>query len=359
MLKRSWCEIDLNRLKENYIICKRKLKNSCDITAVVKADAYGHGAKEVALALQKVGCKNFAVATVSEGGVLRKRGVAGKILILGYTPPQMLKNVFKEKLCQTVFSKEYADLVCKERLPLEIQIAVDTGMNRIGFKWENDSEIIETIENLSKNHSIGGLFTHFACADDDYSEFTEKQKERFLWLTEKLKNKIKDCWHFSNSDYFLKDKGDFLNFVRLGICLYGLGDNLLFGIKPVMKWKSVVVMVKTIKAGEGVGYGQTFISTSDRVIATVATGYADGFSFALSNNGKVEIRGKFAKIVGRICMDMFMVDATEILDVSVGDEVVLIGEKYGANDMAKDAKTIPYEVVCSISKRVPRIYLGE
>ena len=150
MLKRSWCEIDLNRLKENYIICKRKLENRCDITAVVKADAYGHGAKEVALALQKVGCKNFAVATVSEGEVLRKRGVVGKILILGYTPPQMLKNVFKEKLCQTVFSKEYADLVCKERLPLEIQIAVDTGMNRIGFKWKNDSEIIETIENLSK-----------------------------------------------------------------------------------------------------------------------------------------------------------------------------------------------------------------
>lgn len=356
MLKRSWCEIDLNRLKENFLLCKRKLEKGCNITAVVKADAYGHGAKEVALALQKVGCKSFAVATLVEGEILRKNGIVGQILILGYTPPEMLNKVFKGKLCQTVYSKEYADLVCKERLPLEIQIAVDTGMNRIGFDWKNDSEIIDVIERLSINHSIGGLFTHLACADD-CGEFTKIQKQRFLDVTGKLKNK--KSLHFSNSDYFLKEKCDFLDYVRLGICLYGLGDNLHLGLKPIMKWKSVVVMVKIIKAGEGVGYGQTFIATCDRVIATVATGYADGLSFALSNSGKVEVRGKFAKIVGRICMDMFMVDATEISGISVGDEVVLIGDRYGADEMAKDVKTIPYEVVCSISKRVPRVYLGK
>ena len=353
MLGRSWCEINLEQLKTNYLICKDKIQG--EITAVVKADAYGHGAVAVSKALQSVGCNSFAVATLEEGIQHRHGGIKGPISILGYTPVTMLKCLKNNDLCQVVFSKEYADALIEENEYLNVQMAIDTGMNRIGFRWENQDEIIQTYEKLTKTCWVKGVFTHLACADDKNADnFTDLQIHRFLEVVNKLDGLV-NC-HFSNSAYFLNNKeGDKSN-ARLGICLYGLGENLLEGMKPVLKWKSVVVMVKRLQAGEGVGYGQTFVAKKDMVVATVATGYADGFSYSLSNLGKVEIRNQFARVIGRVCMDMLMIDVSHIDTVSVGDEVILLGEKYGANEMSVDLKTIPYEIVCNISKRVFRVY---
>ncbi|MBQ9782566.1 MAG: alanine racemase [Clostridia bacterium] len=357
MLKRSWCEIDLNQLKINYSLCEKNLTSGCSITAVVKADAYGHGAIPVAKALQSVGCGSFAVSNLEEGIDLRENGINGQILILGYTPVTMLKSVKNHGLCQAVFSKEYAIELIKENIPVDLQIVIDTGMNRIGFSWENPNEIAKTVEILGKTCKIKGFYTHLACVDDyDGKDFTSEQIKRFNRLLSGLDCKGLDCRHFSNSAYFLTGKNDFLSSVRLGICLYGLGNNLLQGVKPILKWKSVVVMVKKIKAGEGVGYGLSFVAKKDLVIATVATGYADGFSFALSNVGRVEIKGRLVNVVGRVCMDMLMVDVTDIENLTIGEEVILLGDNYGADAMASDLNTIPYEIICSISKRVPRAY---
>ena len=359
MINRSWCEINLLQLQENFRLCKEKLACGCEIIAVVKAD--GHGAIPIARALQRVGCKNFAVSNLAEGIALRNSGVDGQILILGYTPPHMISSVKNNGLCQVVYSPEYAEAIIKENKSINVQIAVDTGMNRIGFRWENIREIIHAINKLCERCKVVGIYTHLACADEKgFENFTDLQIERFKSLLKSLESfDFSANKHFSNSACFLNGGKDLLNYTRLGICLYGLGENLFDGIKPILKWKSVVVMVKRVKEGEGIGYGLTYTPQKDSIIATVATGYADGLSLALSNLGRVEIKGRLVPIVGRICMDVFMVDVSELVEVALGEEVVLVGEKYGVNDVANDLKTIPYEVVCSISKRVPRIYFDE
>ena len=356
MLGRSWCEINLKQLKENYNICKKNLPKNCTLTAVVKADAYGHGALAVARALQTAGCFSFAVSNLQEGVELRKGGVKGDILILGYTPLKLISAVQDYGLCQTVYSKEFANEIVKTKKSIDLQIAIDTGMSRIGFRFDDYLELKNAVVKMGEKCKIKGIFTHLACADKKENPFSKTQVERFKNTLKSLDGFCLENRHFSNSACFLNGQTELLDSVRLGVCLYGLGDNLLNGIKPILKWKSTVAMVKKIKANESVGYGQTFVAKRDMLIATVTTGYADGFSLALSNLGRVEINGKLAKIVGRVCMDAFMVDVSKVGKIAMGDEVVLLGEKYGAGDMAKEINTIPYEITCSISKRVARVY---
>ena len=357
VIGRCWVEIDLNLLKQNYANYKKFLKDEQEIIAVVKANAYGHGDVQVAKALEEVGVKHFAVATLEEGVRLRKNGIKGTILILSYTPINFLELVYKYDLMQTVISCEYARAISNLDVPIKVQIAVDTGMNRIGFNAKNAENCIRLIKYYAKKLNVVGLFTHLSSADNlKESEFTYKQIEQFKRVVEGCKQLNLEFVHCHNSTGGVNFNDSYFKFVRLGMLLYGLEGAIKDDIKPILKWKSVVSMVKTIESGENVGYGKSYITRKRTVVATISAGYADGYNRLLSNKGYVLINGQKASIIGKICMDQFMVDVTLIKDVKQGDEIELMGDFYSAEDMAKDLDTISYEIVCSISSRVAKVY---
>ena len=358
MLRRSWVEINLDILESNYEIFKSQLPVTQEVMAVVKADAYGHGEGKVAERLQMIGCKHFAVSNIEEAILLRKAGVKGQILILGYTPISSADELLEYDITQALLSEEYA-----ERLKgkgIKAQFAIDTGMNRIGLDADNPDECEKTIRKYSSEFDLTGLFTHLCVADtENENEFTTGQIVKFKAVVERLKDLKLAYIHCMNSAGGLWSE-PYGNLARLGIILYGLrpdyANTLPNGVKPALTWKSVISMIKTVHPGESIGYGRTYKVEKEMTVATIPTGYADGYNRLLSNKGKVQIRGKSAPIVGRVCMDQMMVDVTGI-DVSFEDEVVLLGEGYTADDMAQDIGTIGYEVVCNISKRVPKLYL--
>mgnify|MGYP003290120873 CR=1 FL=1 len=367
-VKRSWVEIDQNILKNNCRIYKRITDKNQRIMAVIKADAYGHGDISVAKALFEEGITDFAVSNIDEACRLRELGINGEILILGYTPIDLLPQVVKYNIMQTIISEEYAEEVCKSNVDIKCQIALDTGMNRIGLNADDVDYCIEIIRKYSKKLNVKGIFTHLCVADSkqvDLIRFTENQIEKFDTIASALSDLKFDYVHCLNSAGGLWHKSKTNMFIRLGIVLYGLKPDYLNvlpdGISTVLEWKSVVSMVKTVYKGETIGYGRTFMAEHEMKIATIPTGYADGYNRLLSNKGYVLINGRRANIVGRICMDQMMVDVTNINDVSMGTEVVLLGrsgnELLTADDMAQIIDTIGYEIVCNISKRVPRVYI--
>ena len=360
MIGRCWVEINLNLLKQNYLNYKKSLKSGQEIIAVVKANAYGHGDVKVAKALEEIGVKHFAVATVEEGVRLRENGVTGTILILSYTPINFLELVFKFDLMQTVISCEYAREICKLELPIKVQIAVDTGMNRIGFCARNTKNCINLIKYYAKRLNVVGLFTHLSSADNfKDSEFTLNQIEQFKIVAKGCKDLNLEFVHCHNSIGGVNFNDSYFKFVRLGMLLYCLENIKSVDVKPILKWKSVVSMVKTVGVGERVGYGQGYFARKNTVVATIPTGYADGYNRRLSNKGYVLIKGQKAPIIGKICMDQFMVDVTCINGVKQGDEVVLLGDDYTAQNMAKNADCISYEIPCLISNRVARVYKSQ
>lgn len=370
-IKRSWVEIDLEQLKKNYLIYKENLPQNSKIVAVVKADAYGHGDVEICKTLMKIGIDYFAVSNLEEAKLLRKNNIKGEILILGYTSIECMDELREYDITQTLVSEEYADLVVKTKSYIKCQFAIDTGMNRIGLN-ANDIDNCEKI--IKKYHSLlnlNGIFTHLCVADSNKKEdeeFTQLQISKF----EKIANRIKDLRlpyiHFSNSAggmFYVKET----SIVRLGIILYGIAPNISTtlpnGICPILSWKSVLSMIKCVDKGESIGYGRTYIADKKRWIATIPTGYADGYCRKFSNIGYVLIRGYKVPIVGQICMDQMMVDITNLVvnekkELSIGEEVVLIGrsqnEEIEVNKMANQIGTIGYEIVSGISKRVARIY---
>ena len=341
--------------------------------AVVKADAYGHGAVAVARALSDAGVSKFAVSNLNEAIELRESGIDGEILILGYTPPAFSTELCKYNIIQTVVSKEHAaELATCSDKRLKCHVAIDTGMHRIGLDADNPDECADIIRIYSKKLSISGIYTHFCVADSAETEdvqFTLSQIDKLKNVCDKVADEGINCVHCCNSAgglYYsdtvsaqLCGKG----VVRLGIVLYGLkpdvANKLPDGINPVLSWKTAVTTVKTLQRGDSIGYGRTYIADRTMKIATLSTGYADGYRRDLSNKGYVLIRGRRAPIVGRICMDQMTVDASDIPDVKVGDIATLIGkdrdEKITADDLALLIGTIGYEVVCGISKRVERI----
>lgn len=352
--KRSWVEINLKTVQNNYNLYKRRLLKGQRIMAVIKADAYGHGGEQVALALQKIGCNDFAVATVQEGVKLRENGIKGNVLILGYTPISRLNEVFDKNLCQTVYCEEYAEMIIKSNLSLRVHLAIDTGMNRLGFTLKENPKLLKRYFEKLK---IEGIFTHLSSADDEEKDdFTRQQIERFYKFINNLPFKVRDA-HYANTSGFLRFNSGFANVVRVGVGLYGLGQNKEIKCIPVLEWKSVVVMVKTVPKGECVGYGQTYVTNSKTKVATISVGYADGYSRGLSNVGKIVINGVIARVIGKVCMDYIIADVSEIENIKIGDEVTLIGGEYLARDMAKDIGTIDYEVVTKISKRVDRVFV--
>jgi len=376
-LRRSWAEVDLNVLRKNYELYRDSLPDKAEIMAVVKANAYGHGSRPVAEMLQKAGVKRFAVASLHEAVNLRKDGIEGEILILGYTPAEGCGMLSEYGITQALVSEEHAASMAAAaaklsevgNAPVLCQFAIDTGMNRIGLDAEDPTGCAEIIRRYAAapGLTMTGIFTHLCTADTEDEEavaFTERQKALFDGVKDAVKDLNLPCCHCLNSAggrTFPAGEGAC---VRLGIILYGLKPDysnvLPEGIMPALSWKSTVAMVKDLHLGETVGYGRTFRAEHPMRIATIPTGYADGYHRSLSNRGYVLIRGMRAGIVGRVCMDQMMVDVTDIPDCAMGDEAVLLGrsgdEFLSADDMAQMIGTIGYELVCDISSRVPRIY---
>lgn len=365
-----WAEIDLDCIKHNMIEIRKQVGDKT-IIGVIKADAYGHGAIDVASVLLENGVDKLAVAVITEALELIKSGIEAPILILGYTPLDFAKDLVKHNIEQTVYSLDYAiglsEIASKEGKEINIHIAIDTGMGRIGFLQNEESlNDIEKINNL-KNINIKGIFTHFASADETDKEYTILQMKKFKEFNEKLEErgiKIKEK-HLSNSAAILDIKEAYFDAVRPGIIIYGYypSNEVMkekIKLKPALTLKSNIVHVKVLPKGEYISYGREFRTERESVIATLPIGYADGYTRALYKNGKVIINGKLAPIVGRICMDQCMIDVTDVGLVKVGDEVILIGEdkgvKFNADDIAKLLNTINYEVLCVIGKRIPRVY---
>lgn len=371
--QRSWIEIDLDQIKQNYLKYKSLLPKDTEIMAVIKADAYGHGDVHIARWLSREGCHLFAVSNIDEAVGLREAGIEGDILILGYTSPKFARVLFSQRLIQTVVSEEYAEALSQTGYEVQCEFAIDTGMNRIGLDGDDVILCESVIRKYAKMLDVKGIFTHLCVADTDDEEsrlFTDGQIMKFQTIAEKVSDlnfPFVHCFNSAGGMFYLNNP-DYSNgikkIVRLGIVLYGLkpdGGNVLpAGIAPAMTWKSVVSMVKEVQAGETIGYGRTFKVTRNMRVATITTGYADGLNRLLSNKGFMMFNGKKAPIVGRICMDQTLLDVTDIPDVKMGSVVTIVGRSgdfvYSADDMARDLGTIGYEVICNITKRVQRFY---
>lgn len=366
-MNRSWVEIDLDTVVQNLRIYQDSIPSHYKIMAVVKADAYGHGDVEVATVLSKYGITDFAVSNIEEACRLRTAGISGQILILGYTPPEEARRLIDNDITQTLISEDYAAELAKQGETVKCQFAIDTGMNRIGLDADDVDGCERTIRHYSNRFNLVGIFTHLCVADTDTDQaksYTGEQIRKFEMIAERIADLHLPYHHCMNSAGGLWHKSTTSQFVRLGIILYGLkpdyANDLPAGIQPALSWKSVVSMVKAVHPGESIGYGRSFFTTKEMRVATIPTGYADGYNRHLSNKGFVLINGKKAPIVGRICMDQMMVDVTDIADAQMGTEVVLLGqsedEVISADDMAHMIDTIGYEIVCNISSRVERRY---
>lgn len=368
-LRRTWAEIDEDALIHNFKIIKEAAKTK--VCAVVKANAYGHGVDIVAPLLQKAGADFFAVSNIEEAIELRDIGITKPILILGYTPCEYANELAINDISQCIYSLDYAkelsQTVTKNNLKIKIHLKLDTGMSRIGFDCRNDdlSGINDAISSARLDgFKLEGVFTHFAVSDRNESQedgFTDCQYNRFCKAVDILKSDglNPEICHCSNSAALCQDQNKHLDMCRAGIVLYGLTPSadlkLPHNFKPVMSFKSVVSQVKPINAGDTVSYGRTFKANKKMTVATVSAGYADGYSRLLSNKGYVLINGCRANIIGRVCMDQFCVDVTNISDVKRGDEVLLFGNDLPVEELANMIGTINYELVCAVSSRVKRI----
>lgn len=363
---RSWVEISQNALVNNYNIYKEQIPDDIDIMAVVKADAYGHGDRIIAKELSDFGIRFFAVSNIDEAIHIRIAGVEGLILILGYTPIERANELLQYDISQALLSEDYADRIASLNLPIRCQFALDTGMRRIGLNADYPEHCERIIREYANKVKLEGVFTHLCVADTpEQDEFTNLQISKFDSLCDRIVDLNLSYCHCMNSAGGLWHHSKHSCFARLGIILYGLKPDYLNtlpnGIEPVLTWKSVVSMIKKIKPGDTIGHGRSYTAKNPMIIATIPTGYADGYSRLLSNKGWILINGCKAPIVGRICMDQLMVDVTSIPDVQFDTEVVLIGksgnEVITADDLAHLYGTIGYEVVCGINKRVDRVYV--
>lgn len=359
--------IDLAALEWNINEIKKHLAKGVRLMAVVKADAYGHGFSGLYPIFKKCGVDQYAVAFWQEGARLREQGVTEPILILGDTMDEEMTEVVRYDLMPAIFTESmaraYSEAVCQAGICGRVHIKLDTGMGRIGFPC--CEETVETIQRIGELPGIQleGIFSHFARADETDKTEARKQYERYVGVLSMLEHRgVRiPIRHIDNSAAIMEMEDTQQSMVRAGIILYGLYpssevDQDRLSLKPVLRWISHVSYVKTVPAGTPIGYGGTYVTSRPSVIATIPVGYADGYSRGLSNRGKVQIRGQEAPILGRVCMDQFMVDVTHIPDVQRGDPVILLGEEFGAEQMADLLGTISYEVVCDISGRVPRIY---
>lgn len=376
-IKRTWAEIDLGVAKENFLAIKEHIGNSA-LCCVVKADGYGHGAQVLSHLYAKLSADYFAVSNIDEAVELRESGLTKPILVLGFTPVALAAKLSAYKIAQTVYSLDYARKLSEECIKscvsIDVHIKLDTGMSRLGFMCQSfpeDNSSLDEIEETCKltGLKVRGVMAHFAVSDEGEAgkEYTEKQYNAFNHTVRELANRgiTFDVIHHANSGATLYYPETHRDMVRAGIVLYGLAPNPQIAknipLKPVMTLKSTVAHVKKLRKGSSVSYGRTFTAERDMVVATVPIGYADGYLRCLSAEGYMGIGGKKAKILGRICMDQTIVDVTDVPDVKIGDEVVIFSDgNDGAptvDELASFAGTINYEIICAVSKRVPRVYL--
>jgi alanine racemase len=370
-LRPVWAEIDLDAIANNMREIRR-ISTSKEIIAIIKADGYGHGAIDIAPVLLENGADRFGVAVITEAVELRNNGINVPIMVLGFTPPTLYERILEHNIEQTIYNyndaEELSKIALERNKVARIHIAIDTGMGRIGFLPNDESA--QEVYKISKlpNVEIIGLFTHFSSSDDLDKTYSMLQIKKYNEFNEKLIDLGVDIplKHLSNSAATIDLPTAHYNAVRPGIILYGCypSEEVMkekINVKPVMSIKANIVHIKTLTEGEYISYGRTFKTERESVIATLPIGYADGFTRLLFGKAKVIINGKFAPVVGRICMDQCMIDITDIDGVKIGDEVILIGaDEYNnaitADDIAKQVGTINYEVVCAVSKRVPRVY---
>ncbi len=362
-------EIDLDALTKNLDYFKTKLSDNIELMAVVKADAYGHGAIPVVTHLQTLGVKYFAVAFLDEAIQLRKAGILDHILVLGYTPDNGIEIACKYDIALTVYTLDIIERIENAGQKLgkntKVHLKIDTGMGRIGLAPRDIDEYINYIRK-TKWIDFEGIYTHFATADLREKSFTYNQYRIFSEVVDKVKESFSpSIIHVSNTAAVIGFTELKQTMARIGIGLYGLApsdevDLLKDDLKAVMTIKTEVIYVKTINLGQTVSYGATFKATRKTTVATLPIGYADGLSRNLSNKGCVIVHGVKAPIIGKICMDQTMIDVTGINDVQIGDEVVIVGsqnnQQITMDDNASLLNTINYELVTLLGKRIPRVY---
>lgn len=367
---RAWIEVNLKQLQKNAEIIQKFLKEGCELMAVVKANGYGHGAVETAKALNAVGVCSFAVATIDEGIVLRREGICGKILILGYTDPERTEELKKYELCQTIISLPYADALKRREQGLQAEVKIDTGMHRQGVRWDQFRNLKRLF--LDPAFHICGMYTHFCAADSQEAQdmlFTKEQIRRFEEVVKYLRSEqIPLPSLHMQSSYGLVNYPELVcDYARIGILLYGSLSSgrdevrVEIPVAPAMEIKARVTSVRELEEGEQAGYGRAFQAERKTKLACISVGYADGLPRALScGKGEVLVHGKRVPLVGRICMDQALIDVTEIEDVKEGDVVTLVGrdgkEEIQMSELADRAGTIANELFSRLGSRLKRIY---
>lgn len=372
---RAWAEIDLDALLFNIESIQEKIAKDTKMIAVIKTDGYGHGAKQIAQVLEEEQqVWGYAVATAEEAFILRDSKIQKPILALGYTFPYSYERFIKEDIRSTVFTldtaNELSDIAVKNKKNCKIHLKIDTGMTRIGIN--PDAEGLALIRQICALPSleIEGIFTHFATADESDKTKTYHQMQLFQEFAEQVEQEIQQkipMKHCSNSAGIVELPEANMDAVRAGIILYGLWPsdivqaNNRIQLKPMFTLKSRVVYVKTVPKGQEISYGGTYTTMRETKVATICIGYGDGYPRSLSNVGVVLLQGQRVPILGRVCMDQFMVDVTDLdLPVCVGDIVTLIGkdgrECITMEELGKLSGRFNYELVCDIGKRIPRIY---
>lgn len=371
---RTWAEIDLSALEHNYNALKSLISNDCKILAPVKANAYGHGAAPISRKLQELGCDMLAVACAAEAAELRQSGITVPILCLGNTLPEYAQFLFSNDVIQAVGDMETAqalsEAAVREGVTLRVHLKLDTGMSRLGFFWSKDGDNTPVLEQLSRIFTLPGLvvtgmFTHFSDADGS-EEYTMEQFSRFLDARDALAGlgHTVPLLHCAASAAAICFPCTHMDMVRPGIALYGYYpdeslDGLVDdGLRPVMSVKARISAVRALPKGTCVSYGRTAVLERDSRLAVIPMGYGDGLPRLLSNKMSFLIHGVPCPIVGRVCMDMCMVDVTDLPEVFPGDVATIYSGEL-AQQAAKLTETIVYELLCDVSPRVPRVYLDK
>jgi alanine racemase len=370
----AWVEVDLNAIAHNMREIRSIVRPETEIMAVVKANGYGHGAVQVAKTVLKYGATRLGVATLGEAVEIREKGISVPILVLGYTPEEQAETAIEYDVAQSIYTFEMAQACArtaeKKGKRAIIHLKIDTGMGRIGFLPSSATIMeIKKIFNMPWLF-VEGIFTHFAVADCLDKTFTRQQFNKFQEVVHTLEQEGVEIplKHAANSAAVIDLPQTHLNLVRPGIIIYGLYqskevDQQKISLQPALTLKAKVSFVKNVALGTSISYGRRYITEKEALIATLPLGYADGFDRMLSNRGEVLLHGKRVSVVGTVCMDQFMVNASKAPDTKIGDEAVIIGvqghEQISVEEIAERLNTINYEILCMLSQRVPRVYTEE
>lgn len=370
-LRRTWADVNLDAIAYNYRKIRDKIGANVKFLGVVKADAYGHGSVQVGKLLEKVGADYLAVSSADEALELRVNGIKMPILILGHTPKEQVGELIEYHITQAITCKAKADEYSTEAVKcggtLKVHIKVDTGMSRLGYLCDNglfDTGVEGIVEACNlPGLEVEGIFTHFAEADEfgeERDNYTKHQFQLFTDVIEAVEKKRGERFairHCANTGAVARFPETYLDMVRPGLLLYGYGEFARqMGLKPAMTLKTTVSTIKIYPAGTAISYGGIYVTDKMTRIGVLPYGYADGFLRSLSNKCSLFTKEGPAKLRGKICMDMCMIDITDMMTVDVGSEVEVFGEKNSIDELAELAGTIPYELTCAVSKRVPRVY---